>query len=124
MSYFNKIGLPTFYDDRGKLSVLEKEVPFKIERIFWIYDSDGQIRGGHRHHNTTQVLISIKGIVSIYMNDGNHEETILLSNSNECLLVEPKDWHTMTFEKDAILLVLASHPYNENDYIYDAYPSC
>lgn len=113
--------LPTFSDARGLLTVLEKELPFEVIRTYWIYGADGQIRGGHRHTHTRQALIAMSGHVSIYMNDGFVEETIKLTQPNQCLLVEPKDWHTMTFGPNSILMVLSSHSYDRSEYIDTPY---
>ncbi len=57
----------------------------------------------------------------MYMNDGVTEETIELNRPSQCLLVEPEDWHTMTFSESAVLLVMSSHPYNLNEYIDTPY---
>lgn len=121
MSHFNVLKLPTFMDSRGSLTVLERVVPFEVNRVYWIYDADGQTRGGHRHAYTRQAMIAIKGIVSIYMNDGIADETIILNCPYQCLLVEPKDWHTMSFSNNAILLVISSHPYDRSEYIDEPY---
>lgn len=55
------------------------------------------------------------------MNDGIATETIELHHPGQCLLVEPKDWHTMTFGPGSVLLVMSSHPYNRNEYIDTPY---
>jgi dTDP-4-dehydrorhamnose 3,5-epimerase-like enzyme len=120
-SQFIKLLLPTFSDTRGSLTVLENVLPFNIVRMYWIYGANGQTRGGHRHTYTRQALISLCGSVSVYMNDGVMKETINLTNPNQCLIVEPKDWHTMTFSQDSVLLVISSHPYNINEYIHTPY---
>jgi WxcM-like, C-terminal len=117
MSEFTVLKLTEAVDERGRLSVIQDELPFAVKRVFWIQDSDLQMRGGHRHHVTRQALIAIRGTVSVYMNDGMHEQTIKLDSPSSCVLVEPEDWHTMYFESGAILLVLASEPYNRDDYI-------
>ena len=118
MSNFRLIDIPTFSDERGILSVLEANcIPFNAARVYWIHGADGQTRGGHRHRVTQQALVAIKGEVVIYMNDGSHDELITLNRSSQCLIVEPEDWHTMTFGDGAMLLVLASHPYDLSDYI-------
>lgn len=119
--HYTILELPTYTDPRGSLTVLEKVLPFEVARTYWIYGADGQIRGGHRHTYTRQALVAIKGLVSIYMNDGVEVETILLNHPGKCLLVEPKDWHTMTFSQDAILLVMSSHPYDRREYINTPY---
>lgn len=121
MSHFTILELPTYLDTRGGLTVLDGILPFEIQRVYWMYSADGQVRGGHRHLKTRQALIAINGTVSMYMNDGLVSETLTLDAPNRCLLVEPKDWHTMTFGQGAILLVISSEPYDRNDYIDNKY---
>lgn len=121
MSSFKILKIPTFSDSLGILSVIDGILPFSILRVFWISGADGQIRGGHRHKKTRQALISLHGKILIYLNNGISEKTIALSSSDQCLIVEPEDWHTMTFGPDSVLLVLASHTYNRDDYIDKAY---
>jgi dTDP-4-dehydrorhamnose 3,5-epimerase-like enzyme len=111
------LDLTTFSDPRGSLTVLDKVLPFPIVRTYWIYDADNQTRGGHRHHVTRQALIAVTGTVTVFMNDGVKQADIVLSKPSQCLLVEPKDWHTMTFGPRAVLLVISSHHYDRNDYI-------
>lgn len=101
--------------------MLDGALPFEIKRIYWIYGADGQVRGGHRHVKTRQALIAVAGSVSVYMNDGSQTETKELHAPSNCLLVEPKDWHTMTFGPNSVLLVLSSEPYDQADYIDDKY---
>lgn len=122
MKSFSVIELPTFVDERGSLTVLERILPFGVVRTYWIYGADGFTRGGHRHHNTRQALIALKGAVTVYMNDGVQSDTIQLSKPNQCLIVEPKDWHTMKFGTDAILIVMSSHLYDPAEYIDEPYP--
>jgi hypothetical protein len=120
-SHFTMLQLPTFVDSRGALTVLEKALPFEAVRTYWIYGADGQIRGGHRHTYTRQALIAMSGRVSIFINDGVSQEVVELTNPNQCLLVEPKDWHTMTFGPGSILMVLSSHSYDRSEYIDTPY---
>jgi len=121
MSHFTMLNLPTFDDRRGSLTVLERSLPFEVVRTYWIYGADGQTRGGHRHTYTRQALVALSGKVSMYMNDGVTEEIIALNHPSQCLLVEPKDWHTMTFAENAVLLVMSSHPYDRSEYIDTPY---
>ena len=121
MSHFAQLSLPTFDDPRGSLTVLDGALPFVPVRTYWIYGADGQTRGGHRHQHTRQALISVSGTVSIYMNDGVTVDNIVLNHPGQCLLVEPKDWHTMTFGPDSVLLVMSSHPYDRSEYIDTPY---
>ncbi len=115
------INLPTFSDDRGNLNVVEKILPFEIKRFYYIYDVSAK-RGGHRHKKTIQALICLGGSCEIYVNSGEKEETILLDCPSKCLILDPKDWHTMdNFSKGATLLVFSSEYYDKNDYIDEEY---
>lgn len=97
--------------------MIDGALPFEVIRTYWIYGADGQTRGGHRHTHTRQALVALKGTVLMYMNDGVTEESIILNQPSQCLLVEPKDWHTMTFGENSILLVMSSHHYDRSEYI-------
>lgn len=121
MAHFTILNLPTFDDQRGSLTVLEGALPFPVVRTYWIYGADGKTRGGHRHMHTRQALVAVSGAVSIYMNDGITSETIELTHPGQCLLVEPKDWHTMTFAAGSVLLVMSSHAYDRSEYIDTPY---
>jgi tellurite resistance-related uncharacterized protein len=108
-------------DERGRICILDKEMPFAAKRCFWILNADGLTRGGHRHHVTRQALVALNGWVDVYMNNGETERTVCLDDPGRFLVVEPEDWHTMKFGPGAVLLVLASHEYDPNDYIYTPY---
>jgi dTDP-4-dehydrorhamnose 3,5-epimerase-like enzyme len=114
--------LKTFSDQRGNLTVIEKVLSFDIKRVFYIYGVDNSIRGGHRHKETFQAAICLKGTCKIYMNNGITESLHTLNKPDECLLINPEDWHTMyDFSEDAVLIVFASSHFDINDYIYDKY---
>ncbi|MES2838622.1 MAG: FdtA/QdtA family cupin domain-containing protein [Bacteroidota bacterium] len=118
----NFISLKTFTDKRGNLTVIEKTIPFDIKRIFYIYGVDDSVRGGHRHIKTVQAAICIKGSCIISNNDGTKKEEFVLDTPDKCLILEPKDWHQMhSFTPDAILMVLASEYFDQNDYIFENY---
>ncbi|MEA3393337.1 MAG: FdtA/QdtA family cupin domain-containing protein [Pseudomonadota bacterium] len=121
MTHFTVLNLPTHTDPRGSLTVLEGALPFAVARTYWIYGADGRTRGGHRHTYTRQALVAVSGKVSIYMNDGVKVDTVELDDPGKCLLVEPKDWHTMSFGPGSVLLVMSSHPYDRSEYIDTAY---
>ena len=116
------INLKTFTDKRGNLTVIDRELPFEIARVFYIYGVDDSKRGGHRHLKTRQAAICIQGSCTIYNNDGNSEVDIILNSPDKCLIIEPNNWHIMhNFSEDAILLVFASQPYLIEDYIFEPY---
>ena len=114
-------------DTRGQLIALEemKDFPFKVKRIYYMYDTkQGVRRGFHAHKNLKQILICIHGTCKILMNDGNEKKVVTLANPNEGLLIENHIWREMfDFSDDAVLLVLASEYYSEEDYIrnYDEF---
>jgi len=120
------INLVNFKDKRGNLTVLDNTealLPFKIKRVFYIYGVDESIRGGHRHKETTQAAICIKGSCVVTNDDGKKNESFLLDDPSKCLILETKDWHQMReFTPDAILLVFASTYFDESDYIFEPYP--
>ncbi len=116
------INLTTRSDKRGNLTVIEKEIPFEIKRIFYIYGVDDSIRGGHRHKTTVQAAICLHGSCVVSNNDGEKKEDFTLDHPNKCLILETKDWHTMHhFTPDAVLLVLASTSFDAADYIFEPY---
>jgi dTDP-4-dehydrorhamnose 3,5-epimerase-like enzyme len=116
------IDLTSFTDTRGNLTVIEKTVPFDIKRIFYIYGVDDSVRGGHRHKNTTQAAICIQGSCCINNNSGKSVSKFMLNKPDQCLIIEPVDWHTMdNFSPDAILMILASEYFDKNDYIFEPY---
>jgi dTDP-4-dehydrorhamnose 3,5-epimerase-like enzyme len=116
------IDLTSFTDNRGNLTVIEKTIPFDIKRIFYIYGVDSSSRGGHRHKKTVQAAVCIQGSCYINNHDGTAASTFLLNRPDQCLIIEPADWHTMNrFSADAILMILASEYFDQNDYIFEAY---
>jgi len=121
MAYIIK--LKSYSDNRGTLSVIENDLPFKIKRIFYIYNVDNSTRGQHRHKKTIQAAVAVNGSCSIYCQspDGEIKE-FKLTNPNECLVIMPEDYHWMkNFTPNTVLLVLASELFDSKDYIYKAY---
>lgn len=118
------IDLKTHTDKKGNLTVIEKVIPFTINRIFYIYGVDDSTRGGHRHKTTTQAAICIQGSCRITNDNGSSAEEYILDRPSRCLILHPEDWHTMDqFSEDAILMVLASTEYDPEDYIFTPYPN-
>jgi hypothetical protein len=115
--------LDTFTDRRGNLSVLEdRQIPFKIKRLFYIYGVDKSLRAGHRHKTTYQALISINGSCRVHVDNGRRKSNYLLDEPRKCLVLNPEDWHTIEdFIPRTVLLVCASEYYDEKDYIFEGY---
>lgn len=110
-------------DTRGQLVALEenKEIPFQIKRVYYIYDTlDGVRRGFHAHKKLKQLLLCVHGSCKILLDDGTDKEIVTLKNPFEGIFIESNIWREMyDFSPDAVLLVLASEVYNEEDYIRD-----
>lgn len=116
------IELPTIIDSRGSLTVIDGLLPFEIKRVYYIYNVQGE-RGGHRHKVARQCLIALVGKCTVHVNNGQTLVGFELSRPDLGLIIEPEDWHTMDgFSTGAVLLVLASHPYERSDYIDEPYP--
>lgn len=114
-------------DERGQLVALEeyKDIPFKIKRVYYMYDTvSGVTRGYHAHKALQQILICIHGSCKIRLDDGCEKKEVLLDNPCEGLYVSNVMWREMfDFSPDAVLMVLASELYDEADYIrnYDEF---
>ncbi len=113
------INFETYSDKRGSLTVIEKKIPFKIQRIFYIYGVDKSDRGFHKHKLTRQVAIAINGSCEIIIQKKEKKIKYHLDSPKKGLLIEPEDFHWMeNFTKDCILLVIASTKFDNKDYIY------
>ena len=108
-------------DLRGDLSVtdVEKEIPFPVKRIFWIYNVPSEhVRGSHVHRELEEFLVCVKGSVSIVVDDGQSREELTLNDPSTGLYLPPRVWRSLyRYSSDAVLLVLASHEYDPGDYI-------
>lgn len=114
------INAPVLSTD-GNLCQLQylDQIPFKIERVYFIYGvSEGSVRGAHTHKETEQALFCIQGSINIILDNGKKSETIFLNKPNRGILLEAGVWHEMAdFKKDTILLVLASKRHEPDDYV-------
>ena len=123
MKKIELIDIPNFSDSRGKISILEtgSSLPFKPERIFFIYKvPDDQIRGEHANINTKFILIAIHGSITIEADDGNNKQTFILNSPNQGLFLDSGTWKVMkNFKDDAVLIAIANTKYDKNEYITD-----
>ena len=114
-------------DERGQLVALEefKDIPFEIKRVYYMYDTgEGVRRGYHAHKSLEQILICIHGSCKILLDNGKEQKVISLEKPYEGLYISNDMWREMyDFSPDAVLLVLASDLYKEDDYIrnYDEF---
>lgn len=114
-------------DERGKLVVIEGgvAVPFDIQRVFYIYESDSTVvRGQHANRESEFVLINVSGQSKVRITDGKEECIVALDKPMMGVYIPKMMWKDMyDFSPDSVLLVLASTHYNGEEYIrnYDDY---
>jgi oxalate decarboxylase/phosphoglucose isomerase-like protein (cupin superfamily) len=115
--------LPKITDVRGNLTFLQNgdQVPFTIQRVYWIYDvPGGAIRGSHAFRRTKEVIIALSGSFDVILHDGLQEYIFHLNRAYQALYVPEMFWRTLSnFSTNAMALICASTPYDESDYIRD-----
>jgi lipopolysaccharide biosynthesis protein len=115
------IDFPKITDPRGNLTVAQAhtDVPFAVKRAYWVYDVPaGECRGGHAHKLCKEVLIALSGSFHVTVDNGEEQKTVLLNHPYQGLLIDTDVWRTLDdFSSGAVCLVLASEPFDEDDYI-------
>lgn len=110
-------------DTRGMLVSLEefKDIPFEIKRVYYLYDTKKDVhRGCHAHKSLEQILVCIHGECKVLLDNGEDRKIVSLEKPYEGLYIANDVWREMyDFSSDAVLLVLASDYYHEEDYIRD-----
>ncbi len=113
--------LPRIASETGALTPVygSEHVPFDIARVFYLYDIPGGAdRGAHAHYRCHQVLVSAMGSFDVLLDDGEVKRTVSLNRPYYALHIPPGIWaQEINFSAGGICLVLASHPYDEADYI-------
>ena len=112
------IELRTHGNDAGHLSVFEKILPGDIKRVFYIYGVSADLqRAKHGHKKTWNALIPVAGSCRVRITNSQDEQSFVLNKPNQCLLIQPGDWHIMDeFSSNAVLLVLSNEYYDPADY--------
>ncbi|WP_282038083.1 sugar 3,4-ketoisomerase [Saccharicrinis aurantiacus] len=117
------IELPKIKDLRGNLTFLEdhNQIPFKIERVYWIYDvPGGEARGEHAFRSTTELIIPLAGGFTVETQEGNIKSSFELNETNKGILIPPMTWRKITsFISNSVCLIVTDSKYNEDDYIRD-----
>ena len=117
------IDLPKFLDLRGNLSFIEEDthIPFKIKRVYWIYDvPGGEHRGGHAFRETEELIVALSGSFDLRLHDGKTEYNFSLNRSYYGVLVPRMVWRMIdNFSTNSLALIIASTDYNEEDYLRD-----
>jgi hypothetical protein len=117
------VNLPQNHNVNGRITSINSndEVPFEIERIYYLYDvPSGEDRGGHAHLELQQLIVAASGSFDLVLDDGINKRVISLNRPFLGVLMPSGIWRELTnFSSGSICLVIASHNYDENDYIRD-----
>jgi hypothetical protein len=119
--------LNKIHNRAGNITIVEgnKNVPFDVKRIYYLYDiPGGEDRGGHAHKELRQLIVAAGGSFNVLLDDGLNKKVVTLNRPDYGLLVVPGIWRElMEFSSGAICLVLASESYDESDYLrsYDEF---
>ena len=115
------IDLPKITTRQGAITPIysQEHVPFKIRRIYYLYDvPGGESRGGHAHNNLQQLVVSVMGAFDVVIEDGHERKRVHLGRGYYGLYIPTMIWRELeNFSSGGICLVLASEPYDEGDYI-------
>ncbi|NMC37087.1 MAG: WxcM-like domain-containing protein [Bacteroidales bacterium] len=117
------IDLPKIEDDRGNLSFIEEDthIPFKIRRVYWIYDvPGGEFRGSHAYRNSEELVVALSGSFDIILHDGKEEKKYSLTRSYYGLYIPRLVFRRLeNFSTNSLALILSSTHYDQSDYIRD-----
>jgi hypothetical protein len=115
------IQLPKVHNRAGNITALENNitVPFEVKRVYYLYDiPGGEDRGGHAHKELQQFIIAVSGAFDVLLNDGTNKKIVHLDRPYIALQIVPGIWRELlNFSSGSVCLVLASHKYDEKDYI-------
>lgn len=117
------INLPKIEDPRGNLSFIEEDthLPYKIRRVYWIYDvPGGEHRGEHAFKDTEEFIIALSGSFDLVLNDGVKESRFSLNRSYNGVYLPNMIWRMLdNFSTNSLALIIASTEYSDADYIRD-----
>lgn len=117
------IDLPKINSDDGSITAINgnSEIPFPINRVYYLYDiPSGEERGGHAHKQLQQLIVAASGSFDIVLKDSHSEKIVSLNRPDKGLLLMPGIWRELNnFSSGSICLVLASAEYDETDYFRD-----
>lgn len=117
------IELPRIERASGNLSIVEEEchVPFKFERVSWLYDvPGGRTRSGVAFKKRHEFIIALSGSVHVLVDDAAESREFYLNRANLGLYVPPGYWRQMYgFSTNTVVLVASSLRSCRNDCIRD-----
>lgn len=115
------IDVPTFTDERGAISVLDKELPFQVKRVFWLHHiQEGKDRGAHALLDSSEIMVAVHGSFIVDLDDTINKTSVLLDDPSKGLMIRPGVWfRTHSYKEDGVSLILAEEEYARDKYTYD-----
>lgn len=115
------IDIATFTDERGAISVIDKELPFQVKRVFWLHHiQEGKDRGAHALLEGMEIMVAVHGSFVVDLDDGTEKICILLDGPSKGLIIHPGIWfRTHCYKEDGVSLVLADEEYSRDRYTYN-----
>ena len=115
------VDVPTFIDERGSISVMDKELPFQVKRVFWLHHIvGGKDRGAHALLESNEIIVAAHGSFVVELDDTITKVSILLDDPSKGLIIRPGVWfRTHSYKDDGVSLILASEEYAREKYTYD-----
>ena len=115
------VDVPTFTDERGAISVMDKELPFQVKRVFWLHHIvEGKDRGAHALLNSSEIMVAVHGSFVVELDDTVNNVSVLLDVPSKGLVIRPGVWfRTHSYNDDGVSLILAEEEYARDKYTYD-----
>lgn len=115
------VDVPTFTDERGAISVMDKELPFHVRRIFWLHHiKEGKDRGSHALLDSSEIIVAVHGSFVIDLDDTENKVSVLLESPEKGLIIRPGVWfRTHSYKEDGVSLIIAEEEYSRDKYTYD-----
>lgn len=115
------VDVAMFTDERGAISVMDKELPFGVKRVFWLHHiADGKERGAHALLDSSDIMVAVHGSFVVDLEDGTTLKSVLLDKPSKGLIIRPGIWfRAHSYTDDGVSLILAEEEYARNKYAYD-----
>ena len=115
------IDIATFTDERGAISVIDKELPFEVKRVFWLHHiQEGKDRGAHALLEGMEIMVAVHGSFVVDLDDGTGKTSVLLDDPSKGLIIRPGVWfRTYGYKCDGVSLILADEVYSRDRYTYN-----
>lgn len=115
------IDIATFTDERGAISVIDKELPFLVKRVFWLHHiAEDKDRGAHALLEGMEIMVAVHGSFVVDLDDGTEKMSVLLDDPSKGLIIRPGVWfRTHSYKEEGVSLILADEEYSRDRYTYD-----